>query len=146
MSNVTTSAGTTIAISATQPATYNQIGFAALTFTNIGEVTNLGEFGRVYEQVTHQPLGDRRTVKRKGSFNDGALSLQIGRDEADAGQALLLTALDDDNSQAFEVTYQDGTIKYFTAQVMSFTDVVNDANTITGHNCQVEIDNDIIDG
>ena len=144
MSNVTTSAGTTLEVSAGSPATYDSTGFAALSYTEVGEITNVGEFGRIYELVTHQPLKDRRTVKRKGSYNDGALSLQLGRDEADTGQILLNTAVDDDNSYAFKITYQDTTIKYFTAQVMSFTEIVNDANSITGHNCNVEIDNDIV--
>jgi len=70
MSNAFTSAGTTISVVDSNPATYDQAGFEALTYSLIGEVTDLGEFGREYSAVTHNPLGDRRTVKRKGSYND----------------------------------------------------------------------------
>lgn len=145
MSNVFTSAGTTLGISAALPATYGAAAFAALTFTDIGEITDMGEFGREYALVTHNPLGDRRTVKRKGSYNDGALTMSLGRVPSDAGQALLLTARDDDDSYAFVVTLQDGTKQYFSAQVMSYTTSVGSVDQITGASVMVEIDNDIIE-
>lgn len=145
MSNVFTSAGTTLGISAVLPATYTSTAFALLTFTDIGEITDMGEFGREYALVTHNPLGDRRTVKRKGSYNDGALTMSLGRVPSDAGQALLLTARDDDDSYAFVVTLQDGTKQYFSAQVMSYTTSVGSVDQITGASVMVEIDNDIIE-
>lgn len=145
MSNVFTSAGTTLGISAVLPATYTSTAFALLTFTDIGEITDMGEFGREYALVTHNPLGDRRTVKRKGSYNDGALTMSLGRVPSDAGQALLLTARDDDDSYAFVVTLQDGTKQYFSGQVMSYTTSVGSVDQITGASVMVEIDNDIIE-
>ena len=145
MSNVFTSAGTTLGISAALPATYTSTAFALLTFTDIGEITDMGECGREYALVTHNPLGDRRTVKRKGSYNDGALTMSLGRVPSDAGQALLLTARDDDDSYAFVVTLQDGTKQYFSGQVMSYTTSVGSVDQITGASVMVEIDNDIIE-
>jgi len=139
-----TSAGTTIGISASLPATYNTAGFGALTFTEIGEVTDIPEFGRVYNLVTHNPLGDRRTVKRKGSFNDGSVALSFAYADADAGQILLATASDDDDSYAFAVTIQDGTIFYFSAQVMGNPINIGNVDQITGGSATLEIDNDII--
>ena len=88
-----TSAGTTIGIVADAPSTYDPTGFEALTFELIGEVTDLGEFGREYSLVTHNPLGDRQTVKRKGSYNDGSISMTVARVPSDAGQTLLRTPL-----------------------------------------------------
>ena len=82
---VRTSAGTTIAISASTPATFDEAGYLALSFTTIGEVTNLGEFGREYALVTHNPVGSRGTVKKKGSFNEGTMSMTLGLDTDDAG-------------------------------------------------------------
>lgn len=145
MSNVFTSAGTTLGISAALPSTYGATAFALLTFTSIGEITDMGEFGREYALVTHNPLGARRTVKRKGSYNDGAITMSLGRVPSDAGQALLLTARDDDDSYAFVVTLQDGTKQYFSGQVMSYTTSVGSVDQITGASVMVEIDNDIIE-
>ena len=146
MADVQTSAGTVLSVSATAPATYDQAGFAALTFTDIGEITDMGEFGKTYNLVTHQPLATRRTVKRKGSFNDGALSLQLARVPDDAGQVVLQAGLDSDDSYSFKVALQDGEIQYFSGQIMSYTNNVGSADQINGSAVSVEIDNDIVAG
>lgn len=144
-SQVFTSAGTTIAVSATAPATYDQSGFAALTFTDIGEISDAGEFGREYNLVTFNPLADRRTVKRKGSYNDGSMAMTLGRVPSDAGQAILIAGLDSDDSYSFEVTLQDGTVQYFSGQIMSYTTNVGSVDQITTASVTLEIDNDIIE-
>lgn len=143
-SNVRTTAGATIGISAAAPSTYDQVGFEALTFDTIAEVTDFGEFGRTYNLVTHNPVADRRTVKRKGSFNDGAVTLQLGRDDTDAGQIAANTALDSDDSHYFVITTQSGSKLYFSAQVMSFTYSFGGVDTITGGAVTLEIDDDIL--
>lgn len=145
MSEAFTSAGTTILISASAPATYNAVGFAALTYTEIGEVSELGEFGRTYNIVTFNPLGDRRTVKRKGAYNDGTISAQMARVPSDAGQAILTAALAIDDSYSIKVVLQDGTIFYFSAQIASYTTNVGSVDQITSASVNIEIDNDIIE-
>ena len=145
MSQVFTSAGTTLGISAAAPATYDEPGFSVLNFTDVGEITDMGEYGREYALVTHNALGNRRTVKRKGSYNDGALTMSLGRVPSDAGQVVLLAALDSDASYSFEVTLQDGTTQYFSGQVMSYTTNVGSVDQITGASVTVEIDGDIVE-
>jgi hypothetical protein len=143
-----TSAGTTIAITATGPSTYDDnvtTGFPSLTFTTVGEVVDAGEYGRTYNLVTHNPLDSRKTVKKKGSYNDGTMTLQVARDPDDAGQAILVTALDSDNDYYFEVTLQDGTVQYFAAQVLSYTTGVGSADQITNATIQIELTNSIIE-
>jgi len=144
-SKVRTTAGSTLGISATPPATYDEAGFAALTFDSIADITDMGEFGRTYNLVTHNPIGDRRTVKRKGSFNDGAVTLQLGRDATDAGQIAANTALDSDDSHYFDLTLQGGAKLYFSAQVMSFTYNLGNVDSITSGAVTLEIDDDIIE-
>lgn len=136
---VRTSAGSTLKISAGVPATFNVAGYEALTYTTIGEITNFGEFGREYTLVTHNPVANRGTVKFKGSFNEGALTLQLGLDTDDAGQILAKTASGSDANYAFMLTTQNGDIYYFQAQVMSFKVGVNDVNSITSATIMVEI-------
>ena len=140
-----TSAGTTLSISAGTAATYNRIGFEALTFTEIGEVSDLGEFGRQYNLVTFNTLGDRRTVKRKGSFNDGTIAAQMARVPSDAGQTILTTAVNSDASYSIKIELQDGTIFYTTAQIMSYTTNIGNVDQITSATVNMEIDNDIIE-
>ena len=140
-----TSAGTTIGIVSDSPSTYDPTGFEALTFELIGEVTDLGEFGREYSLVTHNPLGDRQTVKRKGSYNDGSIAMTVARVPSDAGQTLLQDALDSDDNYSFNVTLQDGTELYFAAQVMSYTSNVGSVDQITTASVTIEITDEIVE-
>lgn len=144
-SNAFTSAGTDISICAIAPATYNAVGFAALTWTSIGEVTELGEFGRVYNIVKLNLLKDRRTVKRKGSYDDGTVAAQMARVPDDAGQAILVAAVNSDSSYSIRVTLQDGTKFYFSAQISSYTTNVGNVDQITSATVNFEIDNNIIE-
>jgi hypothetical protein len=144
MSNVRTSAGSTLGVSASLPATFDAAGYGALTPILVGEITDLGEFGKEYALVTHNPLADRGTVKRKGSFNNGSIQLALALDNDDTGQAALQTAVDSDDSIALEITLQDGTIYYTTAQVMSFRIQVGSVDQITTASVMLEIDRDII--
>lgn len=140
-----TSAGTTISIGDDLPSSYDDTGFEAVDWTEIGEVSDLGEFGREYAEVTFNPLGDRRTVKRKGSYNDGNVTMTVARVPSDSGQTLLQAALDSDDSQSIKVELQDGTILYFTAQVMSYTTNVGSVDQITTATVTLGITEDIIE-
>lgn len=142
-SRVFTSAGTVIAISASLPASNNAAGYQAIAdFEPIAEVVDLGEYGRVYNLVTHNPLATRGTVKRKGSYNDGAVNMQLGRDIQDDGQAVAQEALDSDDDYSFRITLQDGTNQYFRGQVMSYTTNVGGVDQITGAAITVEINSE----
>ena len=140
-----TSAGSRLYMSSSAPATYNAQGFTNLTFTEIGEVFEMGEFGRNYNLVTFNPLSDRRTVKRKGSFNDGTIACQMARVPSDAGQALLTAGVDSDNSYSVKIELQDGTIFFTTAQIMSYTTNIGNTDQITSATVNLEIDNDILE-
>lgn len=136
---VRTSAGTTLSVSASIPATFNEAGYDALAFTAVGEVTDLGEFGREYALVSHNPLASRGTVKKKGSFNEGSITLQLGLDNDDAGQVILKAASVSDNDYSFKVELQSGDVYYFQAQVMSFKTAVGSVDAITGASVTLEI-------
>jgi hypothetical protein len=134
-----TSAGSTFKVTATAPATYNAAGYAALTYTTVGEVTDFGEFGREYNLVTHNPVASRATVKKKGSFNEGQISLQMALDTDDAGQILMKTASASDNDYYFELTTQNGDKYYYPGQVMSWKVSVGSVDQITSATAMIEI-------
>ena len=136
---VKTSAGSTFKISAGTPATFDSTGYAALTYTIVGEVTDLGEFGREYALVTHQPVGSRGTQKFKGSFNEGTITLQLGLDTDDAGQVLCKTASTSDADYSILVTTQNGDKYYGQAKVMSFKVGVGGVDSITTATCTLEL-------
>jgi hypothetical protein len=62
---LSTVAGTTVGISASTPATFDEAGYEALVFTNIGNIEDGGEHGRVYAEVTSNPIDTRGTKKYK---------------------------------------------------------------------------------
>lgn len=136
---VKSSAGSTIKICASQPATYDSAGYAALTFTTIGEVTDLGEFGRMYNLLRHNALATRSTVKKKGSYDEGQVAMQLGLDTDDAGQILAKAAALSDSDYSFLITTQIGDKYYFQAQVMSFKVGIGGVDKITSASCNLEI-------
>jgi len=144
-SDVRTSAGSTLMVFAGKPVAYTEAGFKQLPFTEVAEITDLGEFGREYAQVTHTPLKNRRVVKRKGSFNEGSLSLPMARAASDAGQAILTAASLTDDSYSYCIRLQDGARFFFTAQCMSFKTRVGSGDSITGKTAQLEIDGEILE-
>ena len=129
---------TTIGVSASLPATFDGAGYGALTFTTVGQVTDWTPGGQVYNVVTSNPIAQRSTDKYKGTFNNGADSITVNRDDDDAGQVLILAALAADTDYSFEVTYQDGTIDYFTGKVVSFDTVAGGADSIVQRTISLE--------
>ena len=136
--SVQTLVETTISVSASLPATYDAAGYGALTFTAVGQVTDWTAGGQVYNVVTSNPIAQRSTDKYKGTFNNGADSITVNRDDDDAGQVIIQAALTDDADYAFEVTYQDSTIDYFTGKVVSFDTVAGGADSIVQKTIQLE--------
>jgi hypothetical protein len=134
-----TTAGSTLRVTATAPATYNAAGYGALAFTTVGEITNFGEFGRVYALVTHNPVATRGTVKKKGSFNEGQMALEMALDTDDAGQIILKAAAASDADYFFEVTTQNNDKYYFPGQVMSFMTRLGGVDDITSGSVALEL-------
>jgi hypothetical protein len=141
---VFTSAGTTLKVKATQPGAYTVAGYNTLFTTSptaplVGEVTDLGEFGREYALVTHNPVGNRGTQKFKASFNDGTMTIQLGLDTDDAGQVLMKAASMSDNDYSFMVTTQNGDRYFFQAKVLNWKVSVGSVDSITSATTTLEL-------
>jgi len=141
---VRTTAGSTLRITATAPSTFDESGYNTLFTASplpalIGEITDFGEFGREYNLVTHNPVADRGTVKLKGSFNEGTMSMTLGLDTDDAGQILAKTARDSDDDYYFMVTTQNGDRYFFAAKVMMFKNALGGVDSVTQANMTLEL-------
>ena len=141
---VRTSAGTTLRISASAPATFDESGYNTLFTASpapalIGEITDLGEFGREFALVTHNPVGSRGTQKFKGSFNEGTMTMSLGLDTDDAGQILAKAASLSDNDYSFMVTTQNSDRYFFQAKVMSWKVGVGGVDQITTATVTLEL-------
>lgn len=140
-SDVRTSAGSFISLSPTLPTAYTEAAYLAITdFVRVREVTDLGEYGRTYTDVTHEPLDERGVIHRKGSFDDGSIDVQMGRSASDAGQQLLQEAVLSDNSYTIMITLQDGTRQFYTGQVHSNRTGVGSLNSITTRTATIMFD------
>lgn len=62
------------------------------TYTVIGSVTDIGEFGDQAESVKYLTIDDARVRKLKGARDAGTFDLTVAREIADAGQIALRAA------------------------------------------------------
>lgn len=118
---VKTVTGTLVGMSAVLPTTYDgdaTTGYTPLTFTDIGEVVDVGEIAKAFATISHQTIGRKYPQKLKDTYDIANISLNLGRVKADAGQVILAAALESDNSYAFEVSLGSGNFEYFTAKVI----------------------------
>lgn len=136
-----TNAGATLGIDASSPATFDEAGFEALApYTLIGEITDIsGDLGRVYNEVTHNPLASRATQKFKGSYNSGSATITLALDKDDAGQILCEAALTSNSAYSFKLTRQDGSVRYFRAIVLSFPETYGGVDAITSRTLGISV-------
>ena len=142
-----TAAGTTLSVSSGTPTTYDQVGFEALSFSEVGEVTSVPSHGAEYALVTHNPIGGRITRKLKGSKNTGSMTIPMALDTADSGQDIMRDHADGanvDDQASFRISYPDGSFEYFTALVMSFTTAGDGVDSILSAEAMIEIDDDVV--
>ena len=139
---VTGALTTTFGLVQGAPATFNEAGYDSLSFTDCGEVTSLGEFGREYQTVRVMNLADGATRKFKGSYDNGTVQVDILFDSDDAGQTLLEAAGDSATQKySFKVTLPDGSSGfYFRGYVMSLKRIIGGPDDAIMLRCSIEID------
>jgi hypothetical protein len=148
MSDIVSSVGTVVSVSASAPATYNSAGFAALTWSPCGELAELPAFGAEAALATHTPLATGIVAKRRGSLNYGSVALTMAVSDTDTGQTVLQDAAEaaagTDAQVSVKVVLVNAEIQYFTAQVMSYKTNVGNADAITMAEVTLEIDNSVV--
>lgn len=141
----TTAQGTALAITAAAPATFDEAGYEALTYTEIGEIEKIGTIGATTAKVEFTPLKGGKQ-KHKGSTDFGSLQPSLAHDDEDAGQTLLRTASEPGNNAkySFKVTYPDGAIRYFQGRVFGYPETVDGADSIIMATPTIEIDTKVV--
>jgi len=117
-----------------------------VSYTVVGGITNIPEFGRSYERGTFNPVGDRRTRKYKGAYDEGSFSVELARDVSDSGQTALQTAVDSDEPVPIKIELGDapsgsgttGTTFEFDALIMSFTTAIGTTSDFVSGTVQME--------
>lgn len=121
------------------------------TYTEVGEVEDLGEFGDQAEDVTFASLADERMRHLKGIRDAGVMPVVVGADDSDAGQDALIAAEADTLDYNFKVVLNDaltlgGTPSehYFRGKVMSKRLSVGSANNVVRRTFNVGINTAIL--
>jgi len=109
-----------LSVSAATPATFDAAGYVALSWTEVGEASEVPEFGAAHAVVTFTSLKNGIDNKFHGALNYGSITIPLGYDSADAGQIILLAALASKDAISFRETRSDGTIRYIMGKVFSF--------------------------
>lgn len=117
--NVQTSAGTIVSVSAGIPATFDAAGFAAKTYTVVGQVDNAGELGSSITPVTFTPLSTAVEDSYHGVKTLGDTTVTAALVGGDAGQLLVQAAYDDKTLVSVKYELFDGDVIYFIAIVLS---------------------------
>lgn len=127
MSNIKTGTGVTLAIGTTAAAT-NQAQFEADTYTEVGDVEEIQEFGDARNPVTFAALADGRVRKARGTADAGDVTIIYAHQTGDGGQDAIKTAFEVTSQAADEFNFRiqlndsegvSPTTFYFRAKVMS---------------------------
>ena len=126
--------------------------FTADTYTEIGEVEDLGDWGAEGAEITFKSLADGHVRRRKGTIDSGKVSLVCARDPIDAGQIKARAAVEDVLPYAFKVVLSDKpsvagtpTTFYFRAVVMSAKNKFGTSDDLMKTTFEVGIDGAILE-
>lgn len=154
--NLNTASGCTFAIaprSASLDLTAAE--YAALTWTTVGEVEDIGEFGDTFSTASFVSLADGRTRKYKGTADAGDVTIALGLDNSDAGQTALKAAHADRSKGNYpiRITLNDGdpsatpvvppTTYYMLAKVTKNTTAAGKADNVVRRNVSISINSAI---
>ena len=115
-----TNIGTTISVSATLPATEDDTGYAALTYTEVTGVASIPATGPSAAVVSQADLKDGVVRKAHGEVDYGGGDVQMRYVNGDAGQGILSAAFDSKANIAVKESDVDGNVTYYQAIVTSW--------------------------
>jgi hypothetical protein len=154
--NLNTAAGCRLGLG-TKTGADTEVAYKADVYADVGEIENLGEFGDTFSSVNFTSLRDGRVRKYKGTADAGNLTMTVGLDNGDVGQAAIKVAHKDRAKGDYnvKVTLNDGdptaqpailpTTFYFRAKVMNNTVAPGAADNVVRRNVTLGINSDIIE-
>ena len=152
MGNLNTAAGARLFIG-TQQAASVQADYETDSFTEVGQVSDLGQFGDQATEVTFSTLADSRLRRFKGQLDAGTMTVVAGYDGLDDGQAAMRAAAEDRSKldYNFKVVLNDAvtvngvpSIIYFHGKVMSKQLNVGNVGNVVTDTFKVGINSDFV--
>jgi hypothetical protein len=149
--SIFTASGAKLYIATTTALPANLAAYQALTWTEIGEVEDLGEFGDESEQVKFTALSDARTRNLKGPRDAGVMAIVVGDDMLDDGQIAMEVAEASPVDHNFKILLNDAVTvggdnseHYFRGKVFSKRRNVGNASNVVRRNFAVGINSAIL--
>lgn len=125
--------------------------FEALTYTEISQLQDLGEYGDTAEDLTFSLVNDDRLHYRKGSVDGGVLPLVLSYDPDDDGQAALKTASESRSNFAFKIELGGvpgvppaEEVFYFRGRVLRYRSDVGGPDRVLSINSEIAINSAIV--
>ena len=141
-----TASGSTFAVSATAPPTYDQAGYEdnSVTYTDIAEIISGSEFGGEAEITSWNTLSNRVTQKAKGNKDAGSVALQLAYDMAASGHSILSDASNSshasfDTEFTVRITLKNGDKFYNTSLINGYKKNVGGTDDLVGASTQLEL-------
>lgn len=126
--------GSTLSIVASTPATEDESGYTALSFTEVGNVVSFGELGDESEDIAFDLLKPGRKTHVNGVKDLGEIPVTIEYDRSDAGQVIVRAANNGNTTHTFVMTDTDGDDYYFQGLVANLKDLERTASQYKGAN------------
>jgi len=122
MTTIPSFIGSTVAIVAALPATYNAAGYAALTWTGtIGLMVQIGALGDQSSDIVVTTLGGR-TLHTNGALDGGEISFTYVFSLSDPGQVIVRAQNNTNTGISIRVTDPDGILYYGAGVVANVAD------------------------
>lgn len=140
------SLGTVLKVSAAKPATMDQTGVDALTFTVVGGVASLPQRGDTVEDVNEAVLADGRVEHFVGQKDGGILEIPIKFIEGDGGQAILVSGAGSNTVHTFQEVDTDSVAHFYYGRIMSLQRREATPSSFKGYILQIAVNSETITG
>lgn len=110
--------GTKLYIGSALPATFDQAGYEAVSWTEVGLVESFSEFGPDHTIGSFTPIGTGVACKYMGTADYGEISMTIAKSTTDTGLTELMAHVGDVDKLPFKIELSNvgttkGTCYYF---------------------------------
>jgi hypothetical protein len=147
------SAGTKFFIGTVNPTSDETELEAETSWTEVGEVTNIPEFGKEHRKIEHKPLNSDLTFKILGGSDSGQLNIDMAKAPTDAGQAAVLAAFAAKQAYNFKIEFDDQpvgssmlpTTILLAGKIFAVKTNVQNQDSLIAARVMIEIDGDFIE-
>jgi len=137
----------TLSVSVGVPATFDAAGYGALTYTEVGQVDSIGNFGATFQSSDFTPLKTGLVQILLGSKKNGTVTVSMADIPDDAGQILFQAATTGGTQRdlhAIKIVDSHGYTEYFQAYIGKFEKQMGDANKVKMRSAELMINTEIV--